>query len=70
VSKDGYFAAGWNAPVMGIVAIDVDLLAPVERRDLANSRLPAAWSVTLAETRILLLDLLVEVDAAVIGGAP
>ena len=49
--------------------IDVDLLSAGERRDLANALLRAAWSAVLEETRILLLDLLVEVDDAVLGGA-
>ena len=53
---------------MGILGIDLDLLTPAERRDLANALLRAAWSTTLAETRILLLDLLIEVDDAAIGG--
>jgi hypothetical protein len=53
---------------MGILGIDLDLLRPAERRDLANALLRAAWSATLAETRILLLDLLIEVDDAAIGG--
>jgi hypothetical protein len=53
---------------MGILAIDLDLLTPAERRDLANALLRAAWSATLSETRTLLLDLLIEVDAA-LGGA-
>jgi hypothetical protein len=54
---------------MGILAIDLDLLTPAERRDLANALLRAAWSATLSETRILLLDLLIEVDAALGGTA-
>jgi hypothetical protein len=53
---------------MGILGIDLNLLTPAERRDLANALLRAAWSATLAETRILLLDLLIEVDDAAIGG--
>jgi hypothetical protein len=53
---------------MGILGIDLDPLTPAERRDLANALLRAAWSATLAETRILLLDLLIEVDEAAIGG--
>ncbi len=52
---------------MGMLGIDLDLLTPAERRDLANALLRAAWSATLTETRILLLDLLIEVDDAVIG---
>jgi hypothetical protein len=45
-----------------MLAIGLDLLTPPERRDLANALLRAAWSATLAHTRILLLDLLLEVD--------
>src|SRR5215210_2889520 len=49
--------------------IELDLLTPRERRDLANALLRAAWSAALEETRVLLLDLLVEVDDAVLGDA-
>jgi hypothetical protein len=42
--------------------MDLDQLSPAERRDLANALLRAAWSAALAETRILLLDLLTDVD--------
>ncbi|MCW3066443.1 MAG: hypothetical protein JWN32_3615 [Solirubrobacterales bacterium] len=55
---------------MRFLAIDVDQLTPAERRDLANALRRAAWSAALGETRILLLDLLLEVDEAVLGGAP
>jgi hypothetical protein len=54
--------------LMGILEVDLQLLTPAERRDLANALLRAAWSATLAQTRILLLDLLIEVDDAAIGG--
>ena len=54
---------------MSIMGIDLDLLTPAERRDLANSLLRAAWSATLPETRLLLLDLLIQVDDATVGGA-
>jgi hypothetical protein len=47
--------------------VDLDRLTPAERRDLANALLRAAWSATLEETRILLLDLLLEVDGAIAG---
>jgi hypothetical protein len=47
--------------------VDLDALTPAERRDLANALLQAAWSAALEEIRILLLDLLVEVDDAVLG---
>src|SRR3954464_5818449 len=53
---------------MGILGIDLDLLTPAERRDLANALLRAAWSAALEDTRVLLLDLLIEVDEAVVGG--
>jgi hypothetical protein len=52
---------------MSTVRVDFDVLSPAERRDLANAVLRAAWSAALEETRVLLLDLLVEVDEAVIG---
>jgi hypothetical protein len=48
---------------------ELDVLNPAERRDLANALLRAAWSAALEETRILLLDTLVEVDDAVLGDA-
>jgi hypothetical protein len=54
---------------MRFLGIDLDLLTPAARRDLANALLRAAWSAALEETRILLLDLLLEVDEAVLGGA-
>lgn len=54
---------------MRILGIDLDLLTPAERRDLANALLRAAWSATLEDTRILLLDLLIDVDEAALGGA-
>ena len=53
---------------MRFLGIDLDLLTPAERRDLANALLRAAWSAALEDTRILLLDLLLEVDEAVVGG--
>ena len=53
---------------MTVLEVDLDVLTPAERRDLANALLRAAWSATLQETRILLLDLLLEVDEAVVGG--
>jgi hypothetical protein len=52
-----------------VLGIDLDLLTPAERRDLANALPRAAWSASLEDTRILLLDLLIEVDEAVLGGA-
>jgi hypothetical protein len=53
---------------MRFLGIDLDLLTPAERRDLANALLRAAWSDALEETRILLLDLLLELDEAAVGG--
>jgi hypothetical protein len=50
--------------------VDLELLSPGERRDLANALLRAAWSAALEETRILLLDLFIEVDEATVGGRP
>jgi hypothetical protein len=49
--------------------IELDAMSAVERRDLANALLRAAWSAVLADTRIVLLDLLVEVDDTVLGEA-
>jgi hypothetical protein len=49
--------------------VDLALLTPAERRDLANALLRAAWSAALEETRILLLDLLVETDDSILGEA-
>lgn len=54
---------------MTVLQVDLDVLTPAERRDLANALLRAAWSATLEETRILLLDLLLEVDDAIASGA-
>jgi hypothetical protein len=48
------------------LSIELDTLPPAERRDLANALLRAAWSATLEETRIRLLDLLVEADEAIL----
>ena len=44
------------------LCIELDTLPSGERRDLANALLRAAWSAALESTRILLLDLFVEVD--------
>ena len=55
---------------MAILSIDLEVLSPPERRDLANALLRAAWSATLTETRTLLLDLLVETDPDVVGEGP
>ncbi len=59
-----------TAERMAIVSIDLETLNPMERRDLANALLRAAWSATLAETRTLLLDLLIEADPHVVGESP
>jgi hypothetical protein len=52
---------------MSELRIELDDLTPDECRDLANALLRAAWSAALGETRIRLLDMLVEVDEAVGG---
>lgn len=54
---------------MDQLRVDLELLTPAERRDLANALLRAAWSAALEETRILLLDLLVETDDSILGEA-
>jgi hypothetical protein len=56
-----------DRPITSVLIL-LDTLSPAERRDLANSLLRAAWSATLEPTRILLLDLLIEVDDAAIEG--
>jgi hypothetical protein len=48
------------------LSIDTGVLTPAERRDLANALLRAAWSAVLEQTRVTLLDLLVEVDDSVV----
>jgi hypothetical protein len=57
-------------PAMTTLLIDLDILAPDERRDLANALLRAAWSAVLVETRTLLLELLVDADPDVVGEGP
>lgn len=47
----------------------LEVLTAGERRDLANALLRAAWSAALEHTRILLLDLFLEVDNASLGGS-
>ena len=49
--------------------IELDVLSPAQRRDLANALLRAAWSAVLEDTRIALLGLLIEVDDTVLGDA-
>jgi hypothetical protein len=44
--------------------ITLDVLTSAERQDLANALLRAAWSAIPEETRIVLLDLLLEADDA------
>ena len=56
-------------PAITSILILLDTLSPAERRDLANSLLRAAWCATLEQTRVLLLDALVEIDHNVFGGA-
>jgi hypothetical protein len=56
-------------PRVNSVLILLDTLTPAERRDLANSLVRAAWSATLEQTRVVLLDALVEIDHNVFGGA-
>ena len=51
---------------MSYLTVELDQLTAAERRDLANALLRAAWSAVLEDTRILLLDLLVKVDDAVL----
>ena len=51
------------------VLILLDTLSAAERRDLANSLLRAAWCATLEQTRVLLLDALVQIDHSIFGGA-
>ena len=56
-------------PRVDSILILLDTLSPAERRDLANALLRAAWSASLEETRVLLLDLLIAADAAAIWEA-
>jgi hypothetical protein len=50
------------------VRISLERLTAGERRDLADALLRAAWCAALEATRVLLLDLLIEVDDAVLEG--
>ena len=54
---------------MSELHVELDALSAAERRDLANALLRAAWSATLEETRVLLLNLLMEADDAVLEEA-
>jgi hypothetical protein len=51
-------------PRIDSILILLDTLDPAERRDLANALLRAAWSASLEETRVLLLDVVTATDAA------
>ena len=53
-------------PRIDSILILLDTLTPAERRDLANALLRAAWSASLEETRVLLLDLHSATDPAAI----
>lgn len=55
-------------PRIDSILIVLDTLTPAERRDLANALLRAAWSASLEETRVLLLEALLATDAAAIWG--
>ena len=54
---------------MRFLAVDLDLLTPAERRDLASALLRGAWSAALEETRVLLLAFLMATDATEIWEA-
>jgi hypothetical protein len=68
VESDDFVDSATGQFRMTFLGIDLALLTPAERRDLANALLRAAWSAALEDTRILLLDLLLEVDDAAIAG--
>jgi hypothetical protein len=51
-------------PRIDSILILLDTLDPAERRDLANALLRAAWSASLEETRVLLVDVVTATDAA------
>jgi len=57
-----------DPPITSVVIL-LDTLSAAERRDLANSLVRAAWCATLEQTRVLLLDALVEIDHNVFEGA-
>jgi hypothetical protein len=54
---------------MRFLGIDLNLLTPAERHDLAKALVRAAWSTALENPRTLLLDLLIEGDEAAIRGS-
>jgi hypothetical protein len=56
-----------ESPITSVLIL-LDPLSPAERRGVANALLRAAWSAALEKRRILLLDLLVEVDDVVVRG--
>lgn len=47
----------------------LDVVTPAERSDPTHALRRDAWSAALAETRILLVDLLAEVGNAIVGDA-
>lgn len=49
--------------------VELDVLTPAERSDLAIALLRAAWSAVLEETRIPSVDLLVGGANAIVGDA-
>jgi len=55
-----------NVGEVSELCITLDVLTPAERRDRANALLRAAWSAALEETRVLLLDLVLEADDAML----
>jgi hypothetical protein len=57
-----------ESPITSVLIL-LDTLSAAERRDLANSLLRAAGCATLEQTRVLLLDALVEIDHSIFGGA-
>jgi hypothetical protein len=57
-----------DPPIRSILIL-LDTLTPAERRGLANSLLRAAWSATLEQTRVILLDAAVERGHNIFGGA-
>jgi hypothetical protein len=46
--------------------IELGLLSPAEGLELANALLRSAWSAVLGETRIVLLDLLIDIDDTIL----
>jgi len=54
---------------MRFLGIDLNLLTPAERHDLAKALVRAAWGTALENPRTLLLDLLIEGGEAAIRGS-